>query len=120
MLLSTDWLKAAYGIALPPELLAERLTMAGLEVDSMEHAAPEFSGVVVAQVLTLNPHPDADKLRVASVDSGHGEPLQIVCGAPNVAVGVKVPCCLATCVSKNPNCAAWNRSACCALRANWD
>ena len=91
MLLSTDWLKEAYGIALPPELLAERLTMAGLEVDSMERAAPEFSGVVVAQVLTLNPHPDADKLRVASVDSGHGEPLQVVCGAPNVAVGVKVP-----------------------------
>ena len=91
MLLSTDWLKEAYGIALPPELLAERLTMAGLEVDSMERAAPEFSGVVVAQVLTLNPHPDADKLRVASVDSGNGEPLQIVCGAPNVAVGVKVP-----------------------------
>lgn len=92
----------------------------------MEHAAPEFSGVVVAQVLTLNPHPDADKLRVASVDSGHGEPLQIVCGAPNVAVGVKVP--LATIGAvlpgdlriKNPNCAAWNRSACCALRANWD
>ena len=91
MLLSTDWLKEAYGIALPPELLAEQLTMAGLEVDSMERAAPEFSGVVVAQVLTLNPHPDADKLRVASVDSGNGEPLQIVCGAPNVAVGVKVP-----------------------------
>ena len=91
MLLSTDWLKEAYGIALPPELLAEQLTMAGLEVDSMERAAPEFSGVVVAQVLTLNPHPDADKLRVATVDSGSGEALQIVCGAPNVAVGVKVP-----------------------------
>ena len=91
MLLSTDWLKEDYGIDLPPQLLADRLTMAGLEVDSMITAAPPFTGVVVAQVLTLNPHPDADKLRVATVDSGTGEPLQIVCGAPNVAVGVKVP-----------------------------
>ena len=91
MLLSTDWLKEDYGIDLPPQLLAERLTMAGLEVDSMTTAAPPFSGVVVAQVLTLNPHPDAGKLRVATVNSGTGEALQIVCGAPNVAVGVKVP-----------------------------
>ncbi|MFC2406371.1 MAG: phenylalanine--tRNA ligase subunit beta [Cardiobacterium sp.] len=91
MLLSIDWLKEDYGIDLPPQLLAERLTMAGLEVDSMTTAAPPFSGVVVAQVLTLNPHPDADKLRVATVNSGTGEALQIVCGAPNVAVGVKVP-----------------------------
>ena len=91
MLLSIDWLKEDSGIDLPPQLLAERLTMAGLEVDSMTTAAPPFSGVVVAQVLTLNPHPDADKLRVATVNSGTGEALQIVCGAPNVAVGVKVP-----------------------------
>lgn len=91
MLLSTEWLKEDYGIDLPPELLAERLTMAGLEVDNVAHAAPPFSGVVVAQVLTLNAHPDADKLRVATVNAGRGEALQIVCGAPNVAVGVKVP-----------------------------
>lgn len=91
MLLSTDWLKEDYGIDLPPQLLADRLTMAGLEVDSMIAAAPPFSSVVVAKVLALNPHPDADKLRVATVDRGTGEPLQIVCGAPNVAVGVKVP-----------------------------
>ena len=56
MLLSTEWLKEDYGIDLPPELLAERLTMAGLEVDNVAHAAPPFSGVVVAQVLTLNAH----------------------------------------------------------------
>ena len=91
MLLSTEWLKEDYGIDLPPELLAERLTMAGLEVDNVAHAAPPFSGVVVAQVLTLNAHPDADKVRVATVNAGRGEALQIVCGAPNVAVGVKVP-----------------------------
>lgn len=91
MLLSTEWLKEDYGIDLPPELLAERLTMAGLEVDNVARAAPPFSGVVVAQVLTLNAHPDADKLRVATVNAGRGEALQIVCGAPNVAVGVKVP-----------------------------
>ena len=91
MLLSTQWLKEDYGIDLPPALLAERLTMAGLEVDDVAHAAPPFSGVVVAQVLTLNAHPDADKLRVATVDAGSSETLQIVCGAPNVAVGIKVP-----------------------------
>ncbi|MDO4643549.1 MAG: phenylalanine--tRNA ligase subunit beta [Cardiobacteriaceae bacterium] len=91
MLLSTDWLKEDYGIVLSAEVLADRLTMAGLEVDGVTYAAPFFSGVVVAQVLTLTPHPDADKLRVATVDAGNDHTLQIVCGATNIAVGIKVP-----------------------------
>lgn len=89
MRLSSDYL-ADQGLQLPVAVLAERLTLAGLEVDSIEPVAPPFSGVVVAEVLTLEKHPDADKLRVATVNKGD-EVLQIVCGAPNVAVGVKVP-----------------------------
>lgn len=91
MLLSTQWLKEDYGIDLPPELLVERLTMAGLEVDDVTLAAPSFSGVIVSQVLTVNAHPDADKLRVATVNTGSNEVLQIVCGAPNIAAGIRVP-----------------------------
>ncbi|MBP3194987.1 MAG: phenylalanine--tRNA ligase subunit beta [Cardiobacteriaceae bacterium] len=71
--------------------LARRYTLAGLEVEEVIPAAPQFSGVVVAEVLTLEKHPDADKLRIATVNYGGAENLQIVCGAPNVAVGVKVP-----------------------------
>ncbi|MBR1375435.1 MAG: phenylalanine--tRNA ligase subunit beta [Cardiobacteriaceae bacterium] len=71
--------------------LARRYTLAGLEVEEVIPAAPKFSGVVVAEVLTLEKHPDADKLRIATVNYGGAENLQIVCGAPNVAVGVKVP-----------------------------
>jgi phenylalanyl-tRNA synthetase beta chain len=71
--------------------LAARLTMAGLEVASIEPAAPAFDRVVVGRVVALIPHPDADRLRVATVDVGQAEPLQIVCGAPNVAVGLCAP-----------------------------
>ncbi|MGN6658218.1 MAG: phenylalanine--tRNA ligase subunit beta, partial [Achromobacter mucicolens] len=71
--------------------LAHRLTMAGLEVEETEPAAPAFSGVVVAHIVEIAPHPDADKLRVCQVDDGSGERLQIVCGAPNAAAGLKVP-----------------------------
>ncbi len=71
--------------------LAEKLTMAGLEVEEADSFAPEFSGVIVAQVRTVTRHPDADKLNVCEVDTGTGLST-IVCGAPNVAPGVKVPC----------------------------
>ena len=74
--------------------LAERLTMAGLEVEAMTPAAPPFRGVVVAKVLSVEPHPNADRLRVCAVDVGAGEPLSIVCGAPNVRAGMKAPCAL--------------------------
>lgn len=91
MLLSTDWLKETYAISLEPALLAERLTMAGLEVDDIHTAAPDFSGITIGKVLKLSPHPNADKLQIAMVDIGDAEPLQIVCGAPNVKAGIKVP-----------------------------
>jgi len=70
--------------------LAHTLTMAGLEVEDLAPVAPPFSGVIVAHVTHLEPHPNADKLRVCTVDTGAAAPLQIVCGAPNVAQGMKV------------------------------
>ena len=66
--------------------------MGGLEIEGAEPIAPAFTGVVVAQVLTCEQHPNADKLHVCTVDIGKEEPVQIVCGAPNVRAGVKVPC----------------------------
>ncbi|MBV7435306.1 phenylalanine--tRNA ligase subunit beta [Cardiobacteriaceae bacterium TAE3-ERU3] len=90
MRLSMNWLKA-HGLDLPADELAQRFTMAGLEVDEVIPAAPAFSKIVIGEVKTLEAHPDADKLRVATVDVGADELLQIVCGAPNVAQGVKVP-----------------------------
>ena len=68
--------------------------MAGLEVEGLRPVAPQFSDVVVAQVLEVVKHPDADRLNVCKVDIGRGEPTTIVCGAPNVAVGLRVPCAL--------------------------
>ena len=66
--------------------------MAGLEVEERAKAAPAFSGVVAARVLSVERHPNADRLTVCRVDAGSGDPLSIVCGAPNVAVGMVVPC----------------------------
>jgi len=86
-----SWLRAFVDPQLDTDALAHSLTMAGLEVEETEPAAPEFSGIVVAKVLDVQPHPDADKLRVCSVDDGGESPLQIVCGAPNVEPGIKVP-----------------------------
>lgn len=86
-----SWLRAFVDPALDTQALAHQLTMAGLEVEDLSSAAPAFSGVVVAQVREVAPHPDADKLRVCTVDDGSGSTLQIVCGAPNVAAGLKVP-----------------------------
>jgi phenylalanyl-tRNA synthetase beta chain len=68
--------------------------MAGLEVEENDPVAPEFSNVVVAHILSIEKHPDADKLKLCSVNVGAETPLQIVCGAPNAAVGMKVPCAL--------------------------
>ena len=70
------------------------LTMAGLEVEEMTSVAPAFEKVVVGQVLTKDKHPDADRLNVLTVDVGQAEPLNIVCGAGNVTVGMKAPCAL--------------------------
>jgi phenylalanyl-tRNA synthetase beta chain len=91
---SLHWLRELVDIAMPVDRLAHALTMGGLEVEEIEEAAPAFSGIVVAQVKKVTPHPNADKLRVTEVDAGTGELLTIVCGAPNVAEGQKVPCAL--------------------------
>ncbi len=88
-----NWLRSQVNPSISSEALAETLTMAGLEVEDLEPLAPEFSGVVVARVISCEPHPDADRLRVCRVDVGQGgEPLQIVCGAPNVAAQMLVAC----------------------------
>ena len=86
-----SWLRALVNPKLSTDELAHKLTMAGLEVDDLQPAVPPFSGVVVARIEEIAPHPDADKLRVCKVNDGSGELLQIVCGAPNAAVGITVP-----------------------------
>lgn len=86
-----SWLRALVNPEITTDELAHRLTMAGLEVEETAPAAPPFTGVVVAHIVSIAPHPDADKLRVCQVDDGSGEPLQIVCGAPNAAQGLTVP-----------------------------
>ncbi|MCB1784862.1 MAG: phenylalanine--tRNA ligase subunit beta, partial [Gammaproteobacteria bacterium] len=91
MKFSEAWLREWVNPAITTEQLVEQLSMAGLEVDAVERAAPPFDGVVVGEVLTREQHPDADKLSVCSVDVGSGESAQIVCGAKNVAAGMKVP-----------------------------
>ncbi|HRD64969.1 MAG TPA: phenylalanine--tRNA ligase subunit beta [Candidatus Competibacter sp.] len=91
MKVSERWLREWVDPAISTAGLVAQLTMAGLEVDSVEPAAPPFEKVVVGRVVGLIPHPGADRLRVANVDVGGTEPLQIVCGAPNVAVGMCVP-----------------------------
>ncbi len=92
MQFSERWLRQLVDIPLDSGQLAHALTMAGLEVEEAAPVAAEFSGVVVAEVLGVDRHPNADKLKLCRVDAGEGEPLQIVCGAPNVAAGLKVPC----------------------------
>lgn len=91
MKISESWLREWVNPDVDTETLAEQLTMAGLEVDGVEAAAPEFSKVVVAEVLDVEPHPNADKLRICKVNVGEGEPLQIVCGASNVRTGLRIP-----------------------------
>jgi len=91
MKFSDQWLREWVDHGLSPEELGHRLTMAGLELDSIELAAPAFTGIVVGHVVSVEPHPDADKLRVCQVDDGSGEPSQVVCGAPNVHAGMRAP-----------------------------
>ncbi len=91
MLVSKNWLADFVQLNENTDTICEKLTALGLEVEALNKAAPDFKGVVVGKVVALEPHPDADKLRVASVDIGTEAPLQIVCGAPNVAVGMVAP-----------------------------
>ena len=86
-----SWLRSFCNPDLSTQALAEVLTMSGLEVEELRPVAPPFSGIVVGEILEAVQHPNADKLRVCKVDAGEGEPLQIVCGAPNARAGIKVP-----------------------------
>ena len=90
MKLSYNWLGDYVAHGLDAAALADRLTMAGLEVDDVEQHGDALDGVVVGQVLATQPHPNADRLTLCQVDLGSGEPVPIVCGAPNVAAGQKV------------------------------
>jgi phenylalanyl-tRNA synthetase beta chain len=94
MQISEAWLRSYVNPSISSEKLIEQLTMAGLEVGSVEPAAAIFSGVVVGEVLSIQQHPDADRLRICQVDVGQEESLQIVCGASNVRVGLKIPAAL--------------------------
>ena len=90
MKFSEQWLREWVSPQLATQALADQITMAGLEVDAVEPVAAVFEGVVVAEVLEKVQHPDADKLSVCQVSDGSAEPVQVVCGAPNVAAGQKV------------------------------
>lgn len=94
MQFSESWLRSFVNPALDSAALQHMLTMAGLEVEEANPVAPPFQGVVVAQILEAQKHPDADKLQICKVDAGSGEILQIVCGAPNAKAGIKIPCAL--------------------------
>jgi phenylalanyl-tRNA synthetase beta chain len=91
MKFSEAWLREWVDPAVTTQQLADQLSMAGLEVDSVTPVAGTFSGVVVGEVIEKAQHPDADKLSVCQVNVEAGEPLQIVCGARNVAAGMRVP-----------------------------
>ncbi len=89
-----SWLREFCNPPIGTEQLAELLTLSGMEVEELRPVAPPFSKVVVGHVLTVERHPNADRLNVCTVDAGTGTVLNIVCGAPNVRAGIKVPCAL--------------------------
>ena len=91
MRISLNWLRELVDISIPPETLAEMLTMAGFEVEDIEDRRTWADGVVVGQVLERDPHPNADRLSVCKVDIGGDTPSTIVCGAANVRAGIFVP-----------------------------
>lgn len=101
MKFSENWLREWVDPGLTREALSDRLTMAGLEVESLEPVAEHFAKVVIGKVLTVKKHPAADQLRVCEVEVGNGLPLVIVCGAPNVQVGMKAPVALVNAVLPN-------------------
>ncbi len=91
MKFSENWLRELVEIKADRAALAHALTMAGLEVEELTPLGEGLAGVVVAEIIAADKHPEADRLQICKVDAGQGEPLQIVCGAPNARVGIKVP-----------------------------
>ena len=89
-----SWLREFCNPPLSTQQLADALTMAGLEVEELRPVAPPFSKIVVGEIKEAVQHPNADRLRVCQVDVGQGSLLNIVCGAPNARVGIKIPCAL--------------------------
>ena len=100
MRISVNWLNEWLGTPAEARDLAARLTMAGLEVEGIEPAAPPLAGIVVGEIVECVKHPNADSLSVCKVQAGDAEPLQVVCGAPNARVGLKAP--LATVGTRMP------------------
>jgi phenylalanyl-tRNA synthetase beta chain len=94
MQFSESWLRQYVNPSLDSDGLGHAMTMAGLEVEEQYSVAPAFTKIVIAQILSAEQHPDADRLRVCKVDAGTGQELQIVCGAPNARPGIKIPCAL--------------------------
>ena len=92
MQFSEKWLREWVNPSISTEALVEQLTMAGLEVDGTEPVAGQFNNVVVAEIESIEQHPDADKLRVCQVNVGEDELVTIVCGAPNARQGLRIPC----------------------------
>lgn len=94
MQFSEAWLRSLVNPALNTQELGHLLTMAGLEVEALEPVAPAFNQVVVAEILSAEQHPNADRLQVCQVNVGEAQPLTIVCGAPNARAGLKTACAL--------------------------
>ena len=94
MQFSESWLRQYVNPELDSAALGHAMTMAGLELEEQHSVAPAFTQIVVAQILSAEQHPDADRLRVCKVNAGTGQELQIVCGAPNARPGIKIPCAL--------------------------
>ena len=86
-----SWLREHVTVDATRDALIERLTAIGLEVENVEAIGAALDGVVVAQILSCAKHPEADRLQVCQVSTGSGEPVQIVCGAPNARPGLKAP-----------------------------
>src|SRR5215472_19200203 len=91
MQFSERWLRSFVDPPFAAEELARLLTMSGVEVETLRPVAPPFTGVVVGEVLSVQRHPNADRLTVCSVKAGIGAPVSVVCGAPNVAAGMRAP-----------------------------
>ena len=117
-----SWLREFVDVDLTPEQLAERLTLLGMEVKSIERWGADWEQVVTGELLTVEKHPRADRLSLTTVTLGDGaEPLAIVCGATNIAPGpadpgrpARAPSCRATAGSSAPRRWASSRTGCCA------
>ena len=125
MRLSEAWLRESIDIGWTTAELVAQLTMAGLEVDGVESLACGFEGVVVGEIVSIEPHPDAAKLRVCSVVGGTPEPQAVVCGAANARLGLKVAFAIVGAVLPEgakltaPGCEVSSLGECCAPRLSW-